>query len=339
MAVATAEKKTTEAPRAAESKGAVAVFSPPRLPWAPAIEERFGVDKSSWKALVEAVYPLAQSVDSVILALSYCKARRLDPFKRPVHIVPIYDKEKRRLVDTIWPGIAEHRTTAFRTKQYAGADPTAFGPSITRTFTGDGREGQMKAEVTFPEWAQMTLYRMVDGQRVPIPGPRVYWLETYSRIGRTDVPNDMWQKRASGQLEKCAEAAALRKAFPEEIGDELTADEAGTLITGEMRDVTPKQPERKDFKPETAEAQPDQPAAYGFDVVSADGEILWAGEDETEFGKRLMAELDAVKADPARLSGTWETNEPHLAHCSEVCADTIKKVYAGLTAKPAGKLV
>src|SRR6185369_500402 len=35
----------------------------------------------------------------------------------------------------------------------------------------------------------------------------------------------MWQERPEGQLEKCAEAAALRRAFPEEIGNELTAEE------------------------------------------------------------------------------------------------------------------
>ena len=39
----------------------------------------------------------------------------------------------------------------------------------------------------------------------------------------------MWQKRPRGQLDKCAEAAALRGAFPEEIGDEFTSDE-GALI-------------------------------------------------------------------------------------------------------------
>src|SRR5215472_11409532 len=244
----------TEAHTASENKAAVAHFSPPRLPWAPAIEERFGVDRSSWKALVEAVYPLASSVDSVVLALSYCKARRLDPFKHPVHIVPIWNKEKGKMVDTIWPGIAEHRTTAFRTGQYAGADATDFGPSVTRVFTGPSREGEMKAEVTFPEWCQITVYRMIGDHRVPIPGPRVYWLETYSRIGRTDIPNEMWQKRPNGQLEKCAEAAALRKAFPEEIGDEITSDEAAGMPADTMRDVTPARPQRSDFRGEPAKA-------------------------------------------------------------------------------------
>ena len=197
----------------------------PRLPYHPAIEERFGIDKSGWKALVEAVFPSAQSADSVILALGYCKARGLDPFKKCVHIVPIYDKKKGRYVDTVWPGIGELRTTAFRTKGYAGRDMTLFGPTMTDVWTAE--QGRC-VEVEFPEWAQVTVYRIVQGQRVAFAGPPVYWLEAFAS-GKGGVPNSMWTKRPRGQIDKCAEAAALRAAFPEEIGDDFTSDD-GPMI-------------------------------------------------------------------------------------------------------------
>ena len=67
-----------------------------RLPYHPAIQERFDIDRSQWRALVEAVFPLAQTIDSIILALSYCRARKLDPFKKNVHIVPIWSSTARR---------------------------------------------------------------------------------------------------------------------------------------------------------------------------------------------------------------------------------------------------
>jgi phage recombination protein Bet len=212
-------------------------ISAPRLPYHPAIEERFGVDRSSWKALVEAIFPLAQSTESVILALSYCRARKLDPFKRNVHIVPIWSKESGREVDTIWPGIGELRTTAFRTGEYAGRDAAVFGADKTQTFKGTvGRRGQernVEETVTFPEWAQVTVYRLVRGQRVGFAGPKVHWIETYATMGRSDVPNDMWKDRPRGQLEKCAEAAALRAAFPEEVGSDYIPEEAeGTGARG-----------------------------------------------------------------------------------------------------------
>lgn len=193
-------------------------ISRPRLPYHPLIEERYGIDKSSWKALVESVFPTASSVDSVVLALSYCRARKLDVFKRVVHIVPIWDKHRGCMVDTIWPGIGELRTTAFRTGEYAGRKGTEFGPDITQKVG--------KIELTFPEWAQVTVCRMIRGTVVEFAGPRVYWLETYATAARNDeTPNEMWRTRVRGQIDKCAEAAALRAAFPEEIGSEYIPEE------------------------------------------------------------------------------------------------------------------
>jgi phage recombination protein Bet len=215
------------------------IIASARIPYHPIVQERYGIAPESWRALTDAVFPSAQSIEGVILALSYCKSRNLDVFKRPVHIVPIWNSDQNRYVETVWPGIGELRTTAFRTGDYAGADPATFGPDITHEFSGEiGRSNNKRhvsVRVTFPEWCQVTVYRTVRGQPRPWPGPRVYWLETYSRMGRSDVPNDMWQKRARGQLEKCAEAAALRKAFPEEIGEQYISDEIGE----DMKDITP----------------------------------------------------------------------------------------------------
>jgi phage recombination protein Bet len=184
----------------------------PRLPYPEGVKERFGIDKTTWRALVEAVFPNASTVESIILALSYCRSRKLDVMKRPIQIVPIWSKAKGSLVDTIWPGIGELRTTAFRTNVYAGRDRAVFGPDIKKVVG--------KTEITFPEWCEVTIYRIVGGHRVAFVGPRVYWLETYATVRRDDdTPNEMWATRTYGQIEKCAEAAALRAAFPEEIGD------------------------------------------------------------------------------------------------------------------------
>ena len=233
---ATATKSRTDAPPPPPNNGAVALAGP-RLPYHPAVQERFGVSRAEWKVLCEAVWPLAKTPEGIILALAYCKSRNLDPLKRVVHIVPIYNSKTQREEETVWPGIAEHRTTAQRTGNYAGLDAPRFGPSITRTFTGRsrlgfGRDAAWKddepVEVTFPEWCEMTLYRMVQGHRVPFPGPRVYWLEYYNKKGRaSEIPNEQWHRRPSYMLEKCAEAGALRRAFPEELGDEFTVEEVG----------------------------------------------------------------------------------------------------------------
>jgi phage recombination protein Bet len=204
-------------------------IKPPRFPYMPEVKEKFDIDEEAWRALVEAIFPNAQSVGSIILALSYCKKRTLDVFKRNVHIVPIWDKDKRCYVDTIWPGIGELRTTAFRTGHYAGRDATQFGEDITSTWKVDGRE----VSLVHPEWAQVTVYRMVEGQRVAFAGPPVFWLETFAST-RDGCPNSMWMKRPRGQIDKCAEGAALRAAFPEEWGDTPSSDEGPVIYQNSM---------------------------------------------------------------------------------------------------------
>lgn len=192
-----------------------------RLPWHPAFEDRFGIVRNEYRALVEAVFPTATTPNSILLALSYCKARNLDPFKRCVHIVPIWNNDLKRMVDTIWPGIGELRTTAARTGEYAGKDDTVFGPDL--------EEKIGTVDMVFPEWAQVTVYRIVKGVRCPFVGPRVHWKETYARQSRNDKsPNNMWKQRTRGQLDKCAEAAALRTAFPEEVGNDYIPEEAAS---------------------------------------------------------------------------------------------------------------
>lgn len=168
-----------------------------------------------WKVLKETIYPDAADA-SILMAVDYCKVRHLDILKKPVHIVPIWNEKKKAYVDSVWQGISELRTTAMRTKEYAGIDETVYGEEITQDVNG--------VTVTFPKYAQVTVYRNIGGQRVAFVGDKVYWLENYAKK-KGGVPNSMWQQRPYGQIAKCAEAAALRKAFPEEIGNDYTAEE------------------------------------------------------------------------------------------------------------------
>ena len=176
------------------------------------------VEPAQWNALKE-LYDGA-SDDMIGLVTDYCTARRLDPLKKPVHIVPVWSSRRKCMVETLWPSIAETRITAMRTGKFAGLDETKYGPTINMK-VGNSHDG-----FAYPEWAQVTVYRMVDGQRCGFPGPRVYWIEAYATKGKDDyTPNSMWLKRTWGQLDKAAEAAALRRAFPEELGGIATAEE------------------------------------------------------------------------------------------------------------------
>jgi len=215
MPTTKAKPKTETPPAPAQTQIAI---RGPRLPYPAVFQDKFGIDSTAWRALVESIFPLAETIEAIYLALSYCHARRLDVFKRCVHIVPIYSPKTGRMIDTIWPGIAELRMTAFRTGEYCGKDEVKFGPDIT------AKVGEI--ELTFPAWAQVKVHRFQHGRIVDYAGDPVFWLETYANRKRgDDTPNEMWANRPRGQLAKCAEAAALRAAFPEEIGGDLIGDE------------------------------------------------------------------------------------------------------------------
>lgn len=180
------------------------------------LQER-GFNPQQWRVLKDALFPEASNA-AVLMAIDYCKARGLDIMKKPVHIVPVWDSNINGYRETVWPSITELRTTAMRTGQYAGKSRVEFGPDITE------RVGSI--EITYPEWAQVTVYRLIGGHRVAFEGDPVYWREAYARTSKRDAtPNGMWTKRPRGQLAKNAEAAALRMAFPEEIGNDYTAEE------------------------------------------------------------------------------------------------------------------
>ena len=200
-------------------------------------------------ALVEvlsgSLYPGAAH-NSVVMVLAYCKAAQLDPMLKPVHIVPIYQKG-RGMVDTVMPGIGLYRIQAARTGQYAGISDPEYGPSITAKLGA--------VEVTYPEWCRVTVKRQMSNGLVAEFTANERWLENYATAAKdTIAPNSMWKRRAFAQLAKCAEAQALRKAFPE-VGSAPTADEMeGKSFEEPAKDISPTRQTQQE-----PDAKPDYP--------------------------------------------------------------------------------
>lgn len=245
-------------------------------------------------ALMNSLYPGASEA-SVDMVLAYCQAAGLDPMTKPVHIVPIWMPEKKdgnrvtqpaSMRDVVMPGIELYRTKAHRTREYAGQDEAEFGPTVKTKLGG--------ADVSYPEWCKVTVFRLVDGQRVPYSA-RVYWLETYATAKRdTEAPNSMWRKRPFGQLEKCAEAAALRKAFPEAVGAQPTAEEmeGKSMIESTAVQIETKPAYAERQSPPTDEAAP---AAEERKPASESGEVANEGQVRmvrTTMDRRNVAEAD-----------------------------------------------
>ena len=115
---------------------AVVEYEAARLPYHVGIKAKYDVDVAAWRVLTESIFPAAKTPEAIGMALAYCKQRGLDIFKRPVHIVSVWNSSLKKTVETVWPGISELRTTASRTRNYAGIDECEFGPTKTAVFKG-----------------------------------------------------------------------------------------------------------------------------------------------------------------------------------------------------------
>lgn len=192
-----------------------------------ALTER-NIDTAVWTTLQNSVFPGAKD-ESILLAVDYCKARKLDILKKPCHIVPMSVTDaktgNKNWRDVIMPGIYEQRITAFRTGQMAGQDEPVFGDTIT--FRG----------IEAPEWCRVTVYRFINNERCAFSHTE-YFSEACATT-KEGKPNSMWSKRPRGQLAKCAEAGALRKAFPDELGGVITADEVNEEPINQHSATTP----------------------------------------------------------------------------------------------------
>lgn len=192
------------------------------------------IDTAVWTTLQNSVFPGAKD-ESILLAVDYCKARKLDILKKPCHIVPMQvtlsgqrdnnGNDRKIWRDVIMPGIYEQRITAFRTGQMAGQDEPVFGNTVA--FKG----------IEAPEWCRVTVYRFINGERCAFSHTE-YFSEACSTT-RDGSLNSMWRKRPRGQLAKCAEAGALRKAFPDELGGVITADEVNEEPINQYSAATP----------------------------------------------------------------------------------------------------
>jgi hypothetical protein len=107
----------------------------------------------------------------------------------------------------------------------AGQDEPVFGDTVT--FRG----------IEAPEWCRVTVYRFINNERCAFSHTE-YFSEACATT-KEGKPNSMWSKRPRGQLAKCAEAGALRKAFPDELGGVITADEVNEEPINQHSAATP----------------------------------------------------------------------------------------------------
>ena len=236
--------------------------------------------------LQSSLYPGA-AIGSVQMVLNYCAAAGLDPMQKPVHIVPIWDAKAKQMRDVIMPGIGLYRTQAARSGNYAGVSDAEYGPDVTEKLGG--------VEITYPAWCKVSVKRLLPNGQIAEFSATERWKENYAVKGgqeKSIAPNAMWQKRPYGQLAKCAEAQALRKAFPE-FGSAATADEMeGKEINMGAAEVVTQQTKRM---------EPDALPAYTKEQFEVDlpamTKAIKSGKRKPDFFIGMLSQTYTLTAD------------------------------------------
>ncbi len=144
--------------------------------------------------------------DELKLFMVVANKTGLDPFTKQIHFVKrkVWNKQTNGYdeVGTHQVGIDGFRTIAERTGSYAGNDDPTF----------DNEK--------MPKKATVTVYKIVQGVRCPFTAT-ARWEQYYPG----EKQGFMWNKMPHLMLGKCAEALALRKAFPNDLSGLYTHEE------------------------------------------------------------------------------------------------------------------
>ncbi len=148
------------------------------------------------RAMIRDTFANGASESEFAVLLEVASARRLNPLLRQIHFVKRYDSQKRREVWSTQAAIDGLRAIAQRTGLYGGQDEPEFVEEA-------GRLVCCKVRVYRKDWMR------------PSVGV-AYWSE-YVQTTREGAPTRFWQQMPHVMIAKCAEALALRKAFPEDM--------------------------------------------------------------------------------------------------------------------------
>lgn len=144
--------------------------------------------------------------------IEVCKRSCLDPFRKQIYAI------KRGGKMTIQTSIDGFRVIAQRTGEYEGQAPAMWCGE-------DGRWTDSWVSSKPPAGCRIGVYRK--GHREP--------MMAFARFASYAQQN-LWQKMPEVMIAKCAEALALRKAFPEDLSGLYTGDEMAQADNNVMAD-------------------------------------------------------------------------------------------------------
>lgn len=193
--------------------------------------------------------------------LEIAAQRRLNPFARQVYFVKRYDNLKKAHVWAVQVSIDGLRAIAERTGKYAGQDE----PEYIENASDDWRSRNGNA----PMCCKVRVFR--DGWVRPVVGV-AYWEEFVQKTHEGHI-TAFWRRMPRIMLAKCAEALALRKAFPEDTSGLYIPEEMGAGVV-QQGELVEEELETKRITAPKQTLRPAEPKPASSEVVdSVTGEV------------------------------------------------------------------
>ena len=230
--------------------------------------------------LVKRTICKGSSNDELELFIMQCRRTGLDPFARQIHAVKRWDSREKREVMTIQIAIDGFRLTAQRTGEYEGQTPPQWCDE-------NGKWTDVWLKSSNPHAARVGVYR--SGCREPFWGV-VLW-SSYVQT-KDNKPTAFWARMGPEQLEKCAEAKAFRKGFPQELSGLYADEEMAPADEHRPRVIDPPVPEPE----ETTETGPENEIRQ--EITAADVEDPYAVVPKKPVSATAPAPQTAAPEDP-----------------------------------------
>ncbi len=174
-----------------------------------AVQQSYSVvNTQEKKQLLKDTFFKGSTDDEFMLFIHACERTGLDPFMKQIYPVKRKDYKLNREVMTIQTGIDGYRLIAERTGCYS--------PGREATFTYDKDSNIISATSYVKKMTKDGTWHEVSAT--------AFWDE-YCQKNKDGQPLAFWAKMPHGQISKCAEALALRKAFPAECSGIYTKEE------------------------------------------------------------------------------------------------------------------